>query len=132
MVLVDTSVLIDYLKGLTNEGVRKFDHLRSMNIPFGICELVYQELLQGVASSEEFETLKEYLDTQRFYRLRNGRESHAEAARVYFRCRSVGVTIRSTLDLIIAQIAVENDIALLHNDRDFIQIGKMEKRLRFY
>ncbi len=132
MVLVDTSVLIDYLKGLANEGVRKFDHLRSMSVPYGICDFVYQELLQGVASPEEFETLKEYLDTQRFYRLRNGRESHAEAARVYFRCRAAGITVRSTIDLLIAQTAVENDVALLHNDRDFLQIGKVEKRLRFY
>ncbi|GEM_PF-1996619 len=47
MVLVDTSVLIDYLRGKENEATGKFQHILDASIPFGINSFIYQELLQG-------------------------------------------------------------------------------------
>jgi len=132
MVLVDTSVLISYLKGATNKATEKFEKILSDNIPFGINNFIYQELLQGVSSEKDFKKLKEYLDTQRFYDLKNGRKSYEEAALMYYKCRKEGVTVSSTIDLLVAQTAIENNLLLLHHDTDYTHISRVIRELRIY
>ena len=124
MILVDTSVLIDYFKGVENKPVKKFHQVLESNIPFGINHLIYMEVLQGSQTDKDFNLLKKYLITQTFYELKNGRESYAEAARMYLKLRKKGVTVKSTIDCLIARIAVENELFLLHNDADFDRIAK--------
>ena len=131
MILVDTSVLIGYLKGMTDPPYSYLDLIIENNIPFGICNHVYQELLQGAKNDKEFMQLKEYLDNLTFYDLRNGRKSYEDAASMYVKCRKAGITVRSSIDMIIAQIAIENQLYLLHNDTDFINIAKVIKELIF-
>jgi predicted nucleic acid-binding protein len=123
MILVDTSILIGYFKGMQGERYEIFDSLIDQSIPFGICNHVYQEVLQGAKNEKEFRLLKEYLDTLDMYDLRYGKKSYENAAWLYFKCRKAGITPRSTIDLIIAQIAIDNNLLLLHNDNDFIQIS---------
>jgi len=132
MVLVDTSVLISYLKGATNKATEKFEKILSDNIPFGINNFIYQELLQGVSSEKDFKKLKEYLDTQRFYDLKNGRKSYEEAALMYYKRRKEGVTVSSTIDLLVAQTAIENNLLLLHHDTDYTHISRVIMELRIY
>lgn len=129
MILVDTSVLIPFLKGIENEKTRKFEELIEKNIPFGINNYIYQEVLQGARSEKEFRILEEYLSSQIFYELEYGRESYRKAAFLYFRCRKAGFTIRSTVDLLIAQTAIENGLYLLHDDQDFTIIARVEDKL---
>jgi predicted nucleic acid-binding protein len=124
MILVDTSVLIDYFKGVENKPVKKFHQVLESNIPFGINHLIYMEVLQGSQTDKDFNLLKKYLITQTFYELKNGRESYAEAARMYLKLRKKGVTVKSTIDCLIARVAVENELFLLHNDADFDRIAK--------
>ena len=83
MILVDTSVLISYFKGQENESTKKFEKILTNNIPFGINKFIYQELLKGVSSEKDFNKLKEYLETQKFYDLKNGLNSYEESARLY-------------------------------------------------
>ena len=125
MVLVDTSVMIGYLQGKENDAVLRFQYILDNNIPFGINSLIYQEVLQGVRTQKDFDKTKKYLDTQRFYSLKDEKESYASAAKIYFRCRKKGLTIGSTIDCLIAQTAIENDLLLLHNDSDFDNIAKI-------
>ena len=66
MILVDTSVFINYFKGVENESTIKFDKIISENIQFGINNYIYQELLQGSANQKEFNSLYEYLTNQIF------------------------------------------------------------------
>ncbi|ADQ07694.1 PilT protein domain protein [Caldicellulosiruptor hydrothermalis 108] len=132
MILVDTSVLIDFFKGNTNEKVEKFEWILKNKIPFGITHLIYQEILQGAKDEKEFELLKEYLSTQQFYELTKGKKSYEEAALLYFKCKKRGINLRSTVDVIIAQIAIENNLYLLHNDRDYFKIAEVENRLKEY
>lgn len=132
MILVDTSVLIDYLKGKDNMAVRMFDNILEMGIPYGISDFIYQEVLQGARNLEEFDRIKEYLETLSFYSLKPGRESYEQAALLYFNCRRAGITIRSTIDLLIAQTAIENDLYLLHNDNDYTNMGKAISELKLY
>jgi len=125
MILVDTSVLIHFLKGSKSEGCKKLTGVLQNKIPFGINSLIFQEVLQGAGSEKEYLTLKKYLETQRFYHLRDPIESFAEAAKIYLDCRKKGITIRSTIDCLIAQTTLENDLFLLHEDNDFDLMAKV-------
>jgi predicted nucleic acid-binding protein len=132
MILVDTSILIGYFKGLSGSPYDKLDEIIDGQIPFGINNHIYQEVLQGAKTEKEFNQLKEYLDALPFYDLHNGRESYKNAALMYMKCRKSGVTVRSTVDLIIAQTAIEHNLYLLHNDNDYINIAKVIKGLKLY
>ena len=122
MILVDTSVLIDYLKDVDNQGTGKFKENLKKKLPFGINNFIYQELLQGCKSDKDYRLLKKYLDGQKFYDFKEGRESYAKAAGMYMKLRKKGITIRSTIDCLIARVAIENDLYLLHNDADFTRM----------
>lgn len=132
MVLIDSSVLIDFLKHKKNTGVDKFSNILDLNISFGITSNIYQELLQGAADEPEFQTLKKYLNTFTFYSLKDEKESFASAAKIYFRCRQKGFVIKSSIDLLIVQTALEHNLKLLHSDKDFENIQKVITELRFW
>ncbi|MDR0865617.1 MAG: PIN domain nuclease [Candidatus Symbiothrix sp.] len=132
MILVDTSILIGYFKGLSGLPYDKLDEIIDNQIPFGINNHIYQEVLQGAKTEKEFNQLKEYLDVLPFYDLHNGRKSYENAALMYVKCRKLGVTVRSTVDLIIAQTAIEHNLYLLHNDNDYTNIAKVIKELKLY
>jgi len=119
MILVDTSVLVDLFKGVINDPADRMRELLLQQIPFGITSVIYQEVLQGAKSEKEYALLRDYLSSQRFFYPQDAVKSYEEAAYIYFKCRRRGVTIRSTIDCLIAQIALEQDLSLLHNDRDF-------------
>lgn len=125
MILVDTSVLIHFFKGVESEGSQKLRMVLERGISFGINSLIFQEVLQGAVSEKEYLTLRQYLETQRFYHLREPIDSYAKAAKIYLDCRKKGITIRSTIDCLIAQTALENDLFLLHEDQDFDLMAKV-------
>lgn len=132
MVLVDTSVLISFFKNDPIEEVARLDFIIEHNIPFGITHLIYQEVLQGARTEKEFTILKDYLSTQTFYHLLYGKESYEKASGIYLKCRKKGITVRSTIDLLIVETVLENDLQLLHNDNDFKNIKKVIPELAFY
>jgi predicted nucleic acid-binding protein len=131
MILVDTSVLIDFFRGTKNKESRKFESVLQMKIPFGINSFIFQEILQGADSDKDYHLLKNYLATQIFYNPKDSVESFAKAARIYMDCRKKGITIRSTIDCIIALTALEHDLFLLHNDNDYVLMQKVVP-LKFY
>jgi len=131
MVLVDTSVFLDYLIGNENEKTKKFDEILNLNIPFGINFYIYQDLLQGTKTEKDFYLLKRFLDSQRFFYLKNGKDSYAEAAKIYFDCRKKGFNISGTIDCIIARICIENNLYILHNDKDFEMMSQVVN-INFY
>jgi len=132
MILLDTSVLIGYFKGSKGALYDKMNSLVDDGMPFGICHYVYQELLQGSANDKEFKLLKDYLESMPFYGLRYGKESFENAALMYMNCRKKGITVKSTVDLLIAEIAIENDLFLFHNDNDYTNIANIYKNLKIY
>jgi predicted nucleic acid-binding protein len=69
MILVDTSILIGYFKKPDGTPYDKMDYIIDHGIPYGICNYVYQELLQGARNEKEYNLLKEYLGTLPFYDL---------------------------------------------------------------
>ncbi|MDR2096099.1 MAG: PIN domain-containing protein [Treponema sp.] len=132
MIIIDTSVLIGYFKGIEIPPCEKMDFIIDNDIPYGIDNHIYLELLQGVKNESEYAILKEYLNTLPFYELRYGKKSYENAARLNIKCREHGITIRSTIDLIIAEIALENNLYILHNDNDYTNMAKIVTELKIY
>jgi predicted nucleic acid-binding protein len=125
MILVDTSVLIEFFRGVKTEGSEKFETVLRRGAPFGINSFIFQEVLQGAASEKEFSVLKKYLSSQRFYHLKDQVGSFVNAAKLYMECRKKGITIRSTIDCLIAETALEHNLRLLHSDKDFAAISQV-------
>lgn len=80
MILVDTSVMIDFLKNNCTSATEKLNLIIQNGIPYGINTFIYQELLQGTSRDKDYNRLKTYLDSQVFYQLIGGRASFASAA----------------------------------------------------
>ena len=123
MILVDTSVLIDFLKGQTNAKTLLFDEVLTRDIPFGLSPYTFR-------NEKEYKQLHDYLSTQIIYFLPEEKATYEKAARLYFDLRRKGITPRSTIDILIALTAVENKLMLLHNDRDFDLMAEQVDTLR--
>ena len=132
MVLVDTSVLIDVLLDIDNPSTKKFTSFEENKIPFGITSLIYQEVLQGASSENAFLSLKDYFSSQIFYDPKDTVLEAEYAAKIYFKCKKAGITIRSTIDCSIVQTCLTHNLHLLHNDSDFTNIKKVIRDLKIY
>lgn len=131
MVLIDTSVLVNYLKNVEDEYSKALNILIENHYPIGINNYIYLEILQGAKSQKEYEIQKQYLSQFHFYEL-NDKSSYEKAALMNVKCRTKGITIRSTIDLLIAQTAIDNDVMLLANDSDFLNIAKIIPELKIF
>ena len=125
MTLVDTSVLVAFLAGHPTAGARHLERLVRDDAPIGLTPIVIQEVLQGARDDEQWAMLDEYLGSQTIIGPRDLSRCHIEAARIFFDCRRRGLTVRSSTDCVIAQIALEHECPLLHDDRDFRAIAKV-------
>ena len=130
--LVDTSVWVDFFRRRTTPATNKFYEILDRNITYGITELIYQEVIQGALNENDFNNLANYLSSQTFFYPKHRPETHKQAAHIYFTCRRKGIIIRSTVDCMIAQVAIEHDLILLHSDKDFDFIAKMYPTLRLW
>ncbi|HVT89688.1 MAG TPA: PIN domain-containing protein [Tepidisphaeraceae bacterium] len=129
---MDSSIWIEYLRRRPGPAVARFDALVESNVPFAITPVILQEILQGARSATEFHALSENLLSQRLIYPLEPIASYASAAEIYFRCRRAGITPRSSTDCLIAQIAIDNNAVLLHNDTDFDRISKVVPELMIY
>ncbi|HDP95484.1 MAG TPA: PIN domain nuclease [Candidatus Aminicenantes bacterium] len=132
MILADTSVLIEYLRNGNSPIAELFERVLNSEIPWGITPLVYQEVLQGSRDANEFNRLKRYFDTLPVFTLKNGLASYERAARLNIRCRKAGVTVRSSVDLLIAETAIEHDLFLFHHDADFNRMTTAVPELQIF
>jgi len=132
MILVDTSVLVDYFKGASAPASDALNALIETDAELGISVYTYQELLQGARDELEFARLKRVLSTQDILWLPQTLETHEKAARLFFDLRRAGVTVRSTIDILIALTAIEHQVPLLHNDHDFDHIASHIGELAIY
>ena len=123
MIFVDTSVLIDFLRGTTTPAVERLAQFEADGVPFGIPLICYQEVLQGARDQREWRLLDGYLKTQRLETPDDPRSLHFDAARVYFDCRRRGITVRSTVDCLIAAQVLRANGTLLHDNDDFDHVA---------
>jgi predicted nucleic acid-binding protein len=129
MYLVDTSVWVSYINGANSPTVEFLDQLLSTPMLVGITDLIYMEILQGAKSEPAFKKLQKYFSTQKFYRFIDPQSSYEKAAFLYLSCRRQGITVRSSIDCLIAQCALENELILLHHDKDYKNLQKVIPQL---
>lgn len=124
MILIDTSAFIEFLNHTGSPFDREIEFLLSNDEDIAIAGIIMTEILQGIKDDREMNEIKKSLMAFPVFSLK-GIDSYIAAAGLYRKCRKKGITIRSTIDLFIAQIAIENDLTLLHNDNDFKHIAKV-------
>lgn len=127
-VLVDSTVWIGHLRDRDSAAVRRLRTLLAAGAAV-VAPIIVQELLQGAASAEHFETLRRYVLLLPLIEPIPGAECHVRAAKLYARCRWQGLTPRGSNDCLIASIALERALPLLHDDRDFERLAEVEPRL---
>lgn len=129
MALVDSTVWIDLLRGNDSPAVMTLRRLlaegQAVTAP-----VILQEVLQGASSPANFQRLREHFLALPMVEPAPGGVTHAAAGELYARCRWQGVTPRSPHDCLIAQLAIEHDLPLLHDDRDFVALAGIDGRLR--
>ena len=131
MILVDSSVLIDFLEGRESAAVDRFIEVLDRDIPFGLSPLTVLEVLQGASSDRDFATLRAHLGSQTLYDLDGGLDSYAAAAKIFCDLRKKGLSVGSSMDCLIAQTAIEHGLFLLHSDSDFDRIARVSS-LKLY
>jgi predicted nucleic acid-binding protein len=117
LILVDSSVWIGYFNGRSTPGTRKLDELLGRE-ELAIGDLILMEVLQGFADDREFSAVRRMLTALHVVEL-GGREIAIQAARNFRALRKAGITVRKTIDTLIATRCIESGYELLHDDRDF-------------
>jgi len=138
MLLIDTSVWISIFRDPSGRVRQQLETLiadsrrdRFANREVLLTRFTQLELLQGSLNEQEWIILSTYLETQDYVELASS--SWQAAARIFYDLRRQGLTVRSPIDCCIAQAALENNLLLIHNDRDFETIAQVRplQHLRF-
>ena len=118
MILVDSSVWIDYFRSSDTAQVALLDTLLGVS-PLAVGDLIAAEVLQGVRDDREFRLVKRTLDAFEHVDL-GGYDLAVKASENFRLLRGKGHTIRKTIDTIIATRCIQDGLVLLHSDRDFL------------
>jgi hypothetical protein len=117
VILVDSSVWIDYFHGITTPQTNKLEELLGTE-PVLTGDIILAEVLQGFVSDRNFNQAKNLLTSLETVEL-VGKHIAIQAAKNFRKLRLQGITVRKTIDTLIATYCIENKISLLHDDRDF-------------
>lgn len=117
MIVVDSSVWIAYFNGKTTRETKLLDELLGVE-PIMTGDLILAEVLQGFRTDGDFRRAKAALDTLIFAPM-VGHDITLASAGNYRKLRAKGITVRKTIDMLIASFCIENGHPLLHADRDF-------------
>lgn len=117
MIMVDSSVWIDYFRGTSTAAVHHLDQLLGLQ-PLLIGDLILTEVLQGFSADSDFRQAAAVLGSLETIPL-GGHDTCLRAAQNFRTLRRKGVTVRKTIDTLIATRCIDNGYALLHDDRDF-------------
>jgi len=117
VILVDSSVWIDYFRGTTTPQTEKLDTLLGIE-PIATGDLILAEVLQGFSSDRDFNQAKKLMTSLVILDLA-GQNIAIQAATNFRALRSRGITVRKTIDTVIATRCIESELSLLYSDRDF-------------
>jgi len=123
--IVDTTVWIDFFRGTDTPEVLELQRLIDASEDVCICGVILTEVLQGIREDKDHVAASAAFDE--FLFLPMTRDTFLRAADLYRTLRRKGVTVRNAVDCMIASVAIEHDIPLLHNDRDFDAISTMSR-----
>jgi len=122
VILVDTSVWIDFFAGRDLPHVDALEHAILDSEDLVLCGVILTEILQGIADDKAHRRVRRYLTP--LIMLPMPETVFVRAADIYRRLRNKGITIRKSNDCIIAATALEHHCRLLHHDRDFTAIAE--------
>ena len=129
MIVVDTSVWIDHFNAREGAHVDVFAALIRDDAGIALTDVIYTEILQGLRHDRDFHRVQHALHAFDILRLQ-GLDDFSRAAQLYRQARREGVTIRRTLDCLIASVCIREGLPILHNDADFDRLaGISELRL---
>ncbi len=117
MILVDSSVWIDFFNGRQSRETDLLNELLGRE-PLLIGDLILTEVLQGFRQDKDYRKVKTELENLAFAPM-VGHDISIKSADNYRRLRKGGITVRKTIDMLIATFCIENNHRLLHSDRDF-------------
>jgi predicted nucleic acid-binding protein len=129
--LVDSSVWIDLLRNQNAPQTTALRKLLETN-DAALALVIYQEILQGAVSADRLVKLRGYFSTLPFLLPTHPIKTYEKAAELYANCRFRGHTPRSPHDCLVARIAVEHGVRLLHDDRDFDALAAVEPKLKLF
>jgi len=121
--MVDTTVWVDFFGGKNTVQVQTLEQYLKDGEDICICGVILSEVLQGIREDSDYTKTLSRFDS--FLFLQMNRPTFVKAAELYRTLRRQGVTIRKAVDCMIASVAIEHNIALLHNDKDFDPIEKL-------
>lgn len=117
MILVDSSVWIDYFRGTVTPQTERLDALLGSEL-LCVGDLILAEVLQGFNSERDFNQARKLLTSLEVAEL-GGQQVAIQAAKNFRTLRLMGITVRKTIDTLIATRCIEDDLELLFSDRDF-------------
>jgi len=117
MILVDSSVWIDFFNGRQSRETDLLNELLGTE-PLLMGDLILTEVLQGFRHDKDYRKVKAELEKLAFASM-VGQDISIKSAENYRRLRKQGITVRKTIDVLIATFCIENNHRLLHSDRDF-------------
>ena len=124
MIVVDTSVWIEFFKGTGSSFDQHLTELIRVDVPIALTEVIYCEVLQGIRDDAVHARVREILQAFPVLLL-DGLRSADRAVALYRACRRRGLTIRSTVDCLIAAVCLDTGAELFHHDRDFDVLAKV-------
>ncbi len=130
MILVDTSIWIDFFDHPDSPYAKELVRLIEKDEELWLAEINVAEILQGIKEEKVFEEIKGYLMQFPVVRARS-LETYIQAVNIYRVCRKLGKTIAKTINAIIAAVALENGFRVFHRDKDFDSIADCTK-LKIY
>ncbi len=123
MVIVDSTVWIDFLNGRDTDQVQKLEKLLSEETDVFTTGIIVQEILTGIKEKKDRTKVRKELD--HFILLNPTLDTHIQAAEIFDACRKKGFTVRSIIDCLIASLTLEYDLTLLENDKDYSLISRV-------
>lgn len=124
MIIVDTSVWIEFLECRGSSYDRHLAELIQADAPVALTEVIYCEVLQSIRDDAVYANVRQILQAFPILFLK-GLRSVDHAAALYRTCCHKGYTIRSTVDCLIAAVCLDAGAELFHHDRDFDVLAKI-------
>jgi hypothetical protein len=121
-VLVDSTVWIDFLRGTSTSQTEALVRLIENRMDLCICGFVLTEVLQGIRNERQFAATREQLE--RLVYLDSDKSTFELGATIFRSLSQRGITVRNSIDCLIAATVVQHNVALLEDDRDFVFIDK--------
>ncbi|MCP4752508.1 MAG: PIN domain nuclease [Proteobacteria bacterium] len=122
MILVDTTVWIDLFNGQQTTQISKLEGLIGERADLCTCGVILAEVLQGIRDETEYQQTMDVLLNLLYLPI--NQSTYIQSSNIYRKLRTEGITIRKSIDCIIASVCLENEAALIHNDRDLAFISQ--------